>query len=196
MKKIFLAATILAAASLTGCGNKTNPAAEGTADSVENVGTANQAAPQSEADSLINALDTSLSAKDAKSLEDAMASVKAKYDELVKAGLTEEAKAYAAKLKEYFNQHADEVKAAAAGNTAVSELVNTVANLPSTAEEAVDKAKEDAENAVNEKKEEVKKDIENKKQEAKEKANEAVNKAADKANKAVSGAINKAFGSN
>lgn len=202
MKKIFLAATILAAATLTGCGNKTNPAAEGAADSV-----ANQVAAQSEADSLINAIGAGLEAKDPKSVEDAVAGVKARYDELVKAGLTEEAEAYAAKFKEFFDLHADEVKAVTAGSAAVSELVNTVTGLPSTAGEAVEKVKEDAEKvkenaekAVSEGKEAVKKDLENKRHEAEEKtrqkAADAVNKAADKANKAVSGALNKALGGN
>lgn len=74
-------------------------------------------APQSEADSLTNALDISPSATDHKSLEGTITGVKAKNDELIKAGLTEETKTYTTKLKEYFNLHADEVAAVTAKAT-------------------------------------------------------------------------------
>lgn len=194
MKKVFFAAAILAAATLTGCGNKTNAGAEGTADSLENVDSLMTGEAVDEADATFKDVEASLASKDANGLESAIASLKAKYDELVKSGKTEEAAAYAAKIKTYLEQHADEVKAIASGNSTVNEIVNTVTSLPTSAEDVVSTAKESAENAVSEGKKAVEEKVEAKKTEVKQKANDAVNKAADKANKAVSGAINKAFG--
>lgn len=194
MKKIFFAATLFVAAIFASCGNKTNQAAEGATDSVAGVDTTAQTAEGDNADEIINTLNSSIGNKDSKAFETAVADVKKKYDELVKAGLTEEAEAYAAKFKEYFAKHADEVKTVAAGNATINEIINNVKTLPTSAEEVAGKVKEDAKKAVTEGKEAVKKDIENRKQEAKEKKDKAVNDAAEKAGNAVSGAINKVLG--
>lgn len=181
MKKLFFAAAIMAAATLTGCGNKTNSAAGEGVDSVEATATDANSQTLAAADSLLSVLGENLSAKDAKSLQATIESIKAKYDELVKLGLVDEAETYAAKLKEYLAEHADEVKAVAAGNTTVSELVGKVTNLSSTAEEAKQAVKEGAQEAVDNAKEAVNEKVEATKEEAKQKVNSAVDKALNKA---------------
>lgn len=194
MKKLFFAAAILTAATLTGCGNKTNSAADGAADSLENVDSILQAGPEAVADSLIDALNANISSKDSKSLEATIASIKAKYDELVKSGKTEEAKTYAEKLKTYLKEHAEEVKTITSGNATVNDIVNTVVNIPTTTEEAASTVKNGVKEAVDNGKQAVENKVDEKKQEAKQKVNDAVNNASQKASDAVNKGLNKVLG--
>lgn len=194
MKKLFFAAVVMAAAVMTGCGNKTNASAAGD----DSVAVDSAAVTQSAADSLMQVLSSNVEAKDAKSFEATMQVVKAKYDELVKAGLVDEAKAYAAQFKEYLGQHADEVKAIAGGNATVNSIVDAVTNLPTSVDKAAETAVDAAKANVNEKVESGKKAVneavEKKKNEAQQKANEAVDKATNNAKKAVGNALNGVLG--
>lgn len=208
MRKIFFAAALLAAITMASCGNKTKQAEPDPKDTVTGFEVQDEQGTGLAADSLANALDSSLAAHDAKGFSAAVAAVKAKYDELVKAGLTDEAKAYAERMKAYFTEHAAEVKSVVAGNAAVNDMVNAVSNLETVAGNVPDavregagkvgraasQATEDARKAVNDKREAVKKDFENKKEETRKKASEAVDNAAEKAGSAVSGAIDRALG--
>lgn len=152
MKKLFI--MVCAAAALTACGGKQAPSASDVvADTVENTAADTTAAAATEADgaaasaaaSVTSALEKNLSSADAKSLKQTVADAKETYDKLVKEGKTEEAAAYASKIKEYVNQNADAIKKVASGDVTVTELINGFVNLPSSVKQSA----ADAKNAVN-----------------------------------------------
>lgn len=152
MKKLFI--MVCAAAALTACGGKQAPSASDVvADTVENTAADTTAAAATEAGgaaasaaaSVTSALEKNLSSADAKSLKQTVADAKETYDKLVKEGKTEEAAAYASKIKEYVNQNADAIKKVASGDVTVTELINGFVNLPSSVKQSA----ADAKNAVN-----------------------------------------------
>ena len=152
MKKLFI--MVCAAAALTACGGKQAPSASDVvADTVENTAADTTAAAAAEADgaaasaaaSVTSALEKNLSSADAKSLKQTVADAKETYDKLVKEGKTEEAAAYASKIKEYVNQNADAIKKVASGDVTVTKLINGFVNLPSSVKQSA----ADAKNAVN-----------------------------------------------
>ncbi len=126
MKKIFFLASAIALVAFTSCGNKQNTAETTSADSVE------VATPAE--DDVVSALDAQLQSNDPKALQETITTITEKYAELVKEGKVEEAKTYVAKAQEYLKEHAAEVTAIAGENSAVSTLVNTVTNLPTSAQ--------------------------------------------------------------
>ncbi len=206
MKKVFLLASVIALTAFASCGNKQNAATTTSADSVE------VATPAE--DDVVSTLDAQLQSKDPKALQETITTITQKYAELAKEGKLEEAKAYAAKAQAYLKEHASEVTAVAGENSEVSKLVNTVANLPTsaqtTAEEAVkavettaksavetvkagaasevEAVKTDAQNKV----EAVKTDTKNKANEAAAKVNSKINEKTTEANKKANDAVNKA----
>ena len=212
MKKVVLMAIAAFALVMASCnGNKTKTVAGGAdSDSVAAVDTMAPEA-QAAADSLTSVLTNGLQAKDAKAVTTTLATLQTKYAELAKAGKVEEAKAYALKIQEFVNKHADEINNVATGNTTIASLVEGIKNLPTsaetTAEEAVSAVKSDvqtiagaakssAEAAAKGAAETAKTAAENKANEAvsnaQNKANEAVNKANQKANDAINKANKKA----
>lgn len=195
MKKLLIMALALVGLTMASCGNKakSGDAADSAAvDSTEAVATA--------AEAEVNALGEQLQAGDASAVEKTFTTIKEKYDELVSEGKVEEAAKYASQVKAFIDEHAEEIKNVANGNTTVSGLIDAVTNLPTNAtdvanaaaaavnadasavKEAVEAAPEAAKEAAKAKVEEVKKEAANK---VEEKANEAVNKGVDKALKGV-----------
>jgi len=211
MKKVVLMAIAAFALVMASCnGNKTKTVAGGAdSDSVAAVDTMAPEA-QAAADSLTSVLTNGLQAKDAKAVTTTLATLQTKYAELAKAGKVEEAKAYALKIQEFINKHADEINNVATGNTTIASLVEGIKNLPTsaetTAEEAVSAVKSDVQTIAGAAKSsaeatakgaaEAAKTAENKANEAvsnaQNKANEAVNKANQKANDAINKANKKA----
>lgn len=212
MRKIFIAASLLAAMTFASCGNRNRQPDPNPQDTVTGFQVKEQQPVDTTADSLSTVLDKSLKAKDADAFQSAATAVKAKYDALIKAGLTDEAKAFAAKMKSYFTEHAAEVKTVVSDNATVNDLVNTVSNLETAAAnapEAVkeqagkvkDKVKDDAikakeymKKSADEKVDAAKKTINKKTQETRKKASDAVNKASEKASSAVNNALSRALG--
>ena len=206
MKKMFFLASVIALAAFTSCGNKQNTSASTSADSVE------VASPAE--DDVVSTLEAQLQSKDPKALQETITTITQKYSELVKEGKVEEAKTYVAKAQEYLKEHAAEVTAVAGENSGISALVNTVNNLPTSAQTTTEDAVKAAENAAkttvetakasaNAKVDAVKAEAENKveaaKADAKNKANEAATKVNSKinektaeANKKANEAVNKA----
>ncbi len=219
MKKLFiLAAAVVALAS---CGNKSGESTN-NADStaVANDSAAIAAATEATADSITSVLEQQLAANNGKDVATTLQNAQAYYEQLVKEGKTEEAIAYASKLKAYYEQKKQDIKKVASGNTTIDDLVNGIINLPTDAANTADAAKNaavsDAASAVNGVKDAAK-DVKNAaeatvkegvekvknapseaKKKAEEKANEAVSnakkEAKDQANKAVNNALNKVFG--
>ena len=211
MRKLFIMACAVAMTTLSSCGSKTAAPAESQDTTATTEATTAEA---TEADDVVSTLSSQLEAKDAKGLEATITAVKEKYAELVKAGKVEEAKAYASKAQEFLNKHTDELKAIAAGNTTVESLVNTIANLPTSAKataaeaatavgldanaakEAIkagaEQTVEDAKAAAKAKAEAAKADANAKVEAAKAKAANEVNKKANEVNKKVNDAVSDA----
>lgn len=177
------------------CGNKTATSANATDSTAVDTTVVAEGV-----DAVAGELETALTGKDAQSVQSTLEKIKAEYERLVSEGKLDEAKAYASKLQEFINTHAEEITALTSGNTTVTSLVNTVKNLPTsaeaTAEEAVAAVKSDVKNAANTAVENAKQGVADKVNDAKTaaetKATEAVNKTAEKANKAVENANKKA----
>ena len=201
MKKVFLMAIAALAMVMASChGNKTNTAAGGAdSDSIAAVDT-NAPEAQLAADSLTTQLTQVLQKKDAKAVTTTLATLQTKYAELAKAGKVDEAKAYALKIQEFINKHADEINTVATGNTTIKSLVDGIKNLPTsaatTAEEAAAAVKSDAQTLAGAAKTAAettaKGTVDAAKSTAEAKANEAVTKAQNKANDAVNKANQKA----
>ena len=188
MKKLYFLAGVIAMTAFASCGNKQNAPAEGETIEV--------AAPAD--DDIVSILDAQLKSKDPNALKQAIASIKEKYAQLVKAGKLEDAKAYMVQAQAYLKEHAAQITAITGEDSEVSNLVNSVANMPEAvqataeetakkvdakAKETVEAAKSDAKAKVNEAAAKANAKINEKANEAGQKANEAVSKAAAKAMK-------------
>ncbi len=224
MKKLFvMAAAIIALAS---CGNKTAQNNGTVADSTEYnpVETLNatqaEATTSAVADSVTKILGEQLTAKDAKKVQSTINAVMAKYQELVKAGKTEEAALYASQVKSFVNEHAEEIKTIASGNATIADVVNGIANLPTNAKQAAEaaanavnsdanaaanaattaakNAESNAKKAVSNAKKQTEENLKNAKKaaeaDAKAKVDNAKQQTRDAANKAVNNALNKVLG--
>lgn len=195
MKKVFFPVLMAAALVMASCGNKTSKNAEGT-DTAAAVAVEDGDEAQAVADELQNALN----GKDSETISSTLEKVSAQYKALVEEGKLEEAKAYASKVQQFINEHADEITAATSGNATVTSIINTVKNLPTsaeaTAEEAAAAVKSDvknaAEGAVETAKEAANEKVNEVKAQTVDKANEAVSNAKEKANKKVEEANKKA----
>jgi len=197
MKKLIFMAVAIAAMTFASCGNKSNNVqAEADSTTVETL----EESTLAFADSLTNLVNQSVEAKDGKQIEGVLAQLQAKYAELVQAGKLEEAKAYASKVQEFINEHADAIKSAVNGNTTISSLVDGIASLPTsasaTAEEAAAAVKSDVMDIANSAKENaenaVKEAVDEQVDAAKEAVNDAANKAVDAAKSKVNDAQQKA----
>ena len=144
MKKIFI--MVCAAIALVSCGGKTAPsAADVVSDTTEDVTavaakTANEAADKA-VEAVTTALDEQLKAGDAKTLAKTLASAKAAVEKLQSEGKTEEAAAYASKIKEYVDKNKEALTTAAKGDMTVADLVNGIANLPASVQQGAAAAK-------------------------------------------------------
>lgn len=212
MKKVFMMATAVATMLVViSCGNKQTPSANAEADSTSTELTdSTVSATAADAESTAN-LDALIASKDAKGLQNSITAIQEHYAQLVKEGKLEEAKAYAEKMKEYLNSHADEIKNIASGNTTITDLVNYVSKLPTDAETTAEEAKKYIENipasvasaatsaaksaankAVDDAKSTANQAVTEAKKNAEEKATKAVTDAKSKANQAVENANKKA----
>lgn len=215
--------TLVAAVALVVAGCSGNKAEKASATGTDSVATELAPEVQQATDSLTALLTKSLDEKNAKAVTDVLATLETKYAELVKEGKLEEAKSYALKIQEFVNEHAENIKSLAAGNTTISSLVDGIKNLPTnaetTAEEAAAAVSSDAQtiataakaaaaakvsDAADAVKDAAKEKVDNAVSDAKSKASEAVSnaqqKAADKvtnaqkkANEKVNDAANKAL---
>ena len=190
MKKILFAVMAMVAIGFTACNNKTQQG-EAT-DSTEvaiNV--------DDEANATIAALTEQIEAKDANKLQEALAAVKEKIAELIKAN-PETAKEYVAKVQGFLKENADKIKAFAGDNATIGAAVAAITDVEPEAVvsglleqvgDAATDAKDAAVDAVNEKVDEAKQAAEDKANEvkdaAKEKAAGAIDGAADAAKKGL-----------
>lgn len=188
MKKIILAAfAVVAMLSVASCGNKNN------ATTTENDSTATEITATEGVDEAIATLDEKLNAGDAQAFQTAAAEVQKHYAQLISEGKLEEAKAYAEKMKKYFEEHSDAIKTIASGNTTINDVVNYVTNLPSdaatTAEEAAAYLKNVPTSVANAAVSDVKNAAADAEKAVTETATEAVNNAKNKANDAANAAV-------
>lgn len=204
MKKIFI--MVCAAIALVSCGGKTAPsAADVVSDTTEDVTavaakTANEAADKA-VEAVTTALDEQLKAGDAKTLAKTLASAKAAVEKLQSEGKTEEAAAYASKIKEYVDKNKEALTTAAKGDMTVADLVNGIANLPASVQQgaaAGKAAKQAAETKIKEDAAAVKAHAEAAKKAAEAhaaaKVEEGKQKVRDAANKKVNEALNEVLG--
>jgi hypothetical protein len=146
MKKILFLAAAVAAMTFAACGNKSQsaaPAADSAqSDSVAAVDTASLA-PEAKAalGALTLQLQKAVESKDPKAVTTALANLEATYKTLVNTGNLEDAKTYGSAIKQFVSESADSIKQIASGNTTIAELVNGIANLPTTAETTAEQAK-------------------------------------------------------
>lgn len=210
MNKSILFAAVLAL-GLASCSNKTQNA-EAQADSTEVV--ADSAAvlseeTQSTVDQLSGELTKAIEAKDSKAITTTLTTLQATYKQLVEAGKLEEAKKYGEAIKQLVGEKAEAIKSAAAGDVdAISALVNSVKNLPTTAEttaeeakaavegaanSAATSAKDAAQNEVKKVDEAAQKAVSDTKKAASDKVDQAKQKAKDETKKAVNDATDKAL---
>ncbi len=150
-KTIIMAAAI--ALTLASCGSKTQSNAAG-ADSaaVENVetaaGEAEDAAEtalsedsKATVENLGAELKKAIEAKDSKAAITTLANLQTVYKNLVAAGKLDEAKAYGESIKQLVSENADAIKNVANGNVTISQLVEGVTNLPTSASTTAEQAK-------------------------------------------------------
>lgn len=196
MRKVFVCAIAFMALMFASCGNKQSGNAAPN-DSTATDSTIVAGDSIDEAEAVANDMQAKLDAKDAKGLNEIVATAKQKIDELVKEGKVEEAKAYASKVKQFIDDNAEAIKTVTNGNETISSIVSTINALPSSAEGTVKAAgeavKSDAENAVKTAKDAAETKVSEAKEAAKKKATDEVNKAKDKANEEVNKAASKAL---
>lgn len=152
-KTIIMAAAI--ALTLASCGSKTQSNTAG-ADSAatETVDTtAEEAAeaadveaaltPDSKAtvENLGAELKKAIEAKDSKAAITTLANLQTIYKNLVAQGKLDEAKAYGSSIKQLVSENADAIKNVASGNVTIQQLVDGVANLPTSASATAEEAK-------------------------------------------------------
>lgn len=191
MRKVLFLASAVLAITFASCGNKAKTAEEAV----------DSTAVVTAADSITEVLSEKLSASDPAEVQTTLESLKAKYEELVKAGKLEQAAEYASKVQAFINEHAEEISKVASGNTTISSIVDGIKNLPtnveSAAKDAASAVKSDAEqiasDAVDKAKEEASKKVDETVNNAKEEANKKVNEKVEEANKKANDAVNKAF---
>lgn len=208
MKKIMLTMAVAVTLCCSCGGNKAETSTnEAATDSLAMIDSA--------VTTLTNEIQSKLEEKDATGVNELLQQAQTYIQQLASNGNSEEAKAYAAKVKEYITSKSEELKTIGVSET-VSNLIDAAAAAPgeageaveSTANEAKDAVKQTVENAKSAGKEvvdaakkkvtdEANTAVENAKKEVKEKANKAVEKTkketTEKANKAIDDAKNKAL---
>lgn len=199
MKKVFLIAAVIAM-TFASCGNKTqgnDSAADSDSVATEQVSNAEAPAADNAAltedtktalTQLTTDLQNAVNAKDSKAAATTLASIQNKYKELLEQGKLEEAKAYGSAIKVFVNKNADNLKNIASGNTTVVDLVNGIANLPTSAETTAEQAKAALNSDATTAKALVEAGKAAAENSAKNAANQAVSDAKNAANKAASDA--------
>ena len=191
MKKLFALAAVAAAMSLGACTNNAKTAEENL--DFEN------ATPETVVSTLVEKVQSG----DATAVVEAVETIQAELKDALDSGDVEKATEYASKIQAFVTENAEKLKELNVNTVTLTDIINAVKNLPTTAEgvaedaaaaveadaeAAKDAAVEAADAAVEEAKAKANEAVEA----GKAKANEAVQDAADKANKAASDAINDA----
>lgn len=134
-----------AALAFASCGNKAENQTQGN-DSLNIADTETVATLSSETQSTIDALianfKSSVENNDANTLSTTLADMQVVYKNLVDNGKLEEAKSYGTSIQEFINEHTNEVKAMAEGNSTITSLVEGVKNLPTSAAATAEEAKQ------------------------------------------------------
>lgn len=190
MKKLFLMVAVAISLLAASCGNKTNNDSNVCDSTVINC---NDSTCKIE-----NKLKEQLSSNNIDEFQNTIEEIQSKYNELIKNGKTEEAKVLASQVKNFIDNHAKEISTITSENSAISNLIDKIKQMPKDAEqkakENFDNAKDDindiagkAEETTKEKISETEKKTENKAKETVEKVkknakntSDAINKAADK----------------
>lgn len=224
MKKVFL---FVAAMALTfaSCGQKTqsnsadsdstaSELVEGTDASSDDAATAALTHEEkAQVNEVCSDLKSSFEKKDGNAAIAALAKAQTVYKSLVGQGKLDEAKAYGAAIKNFVSSNAEALQNLAEGNVTISNIVEGVKNLPTSAETTAEQAKaaadaaadalknapaavrNAAENAANQAVNNAKTAAQNKVNEevneAKQKAADKVNEAHQKAHDAINEAANK-----
>lgn len=156
MKKVFFYAA-MAALMLASCGNKTQ--ANASASDSDSVATEQTSAadgsqavdaaltanlsPENKAavEQLTSNLQKAIASKDSKAAATTLAQLHTKYQQLVEQGNLDEAKAYGSAIQAFVNKNSESLKTLSSGNTTVVDLVNGIANLPTSANTTIEEAK-------------------------------------------------------
>lgn len=145
MKKIFVLAIAACALTLSSCGNKTQKAAPADSTNVETTDSAKANALSGETKTTVDNITAQLlndvKSGDKTKVISSLANLETIYKNLVDAGKLDEAKSYGSAIQAFVNEHATEIKNVASGNTTIADLINGIANLPTTAEATADEAK-------------------------------------------------------
>ncbi|MGI6224031.1 MAG: hypothetical protein ACOYJG_10505 [Prevotella sp.] len=146
MKKVFFIALAAVAITLGSCNGGNKPAQTNDNDSTA-VDSASAAAPnlnkdlKTTFDNLTAQLSSSLQAKDNQGVISTLANLETIYKNLVDEGNVEEATQYGSAIKQFIQENSEELKTYTSGNTTIAELVNSISNLPTTAETTAEEAK-------------------------------------------------------
>lgn len=180
MKKIFVAIAAIAAFTLVSCDGNVNKGTD-----------ADSTAVVTEQDDL-SALEEAIESGD----EEAIKAELSKIEDYVQNLDSSEVKKFAYKLQEFAANHKDDLDKLATGEFTVTDIINGVKSIPSTATSLGKEAGEAATSDANKVNEQTKAAAEAAKEQikdaAKAKANEAAEAAAQKANEQASKAINDA----
>lgn len=220
MKKVFLFVVAMAL-TFASCGQKTqgnsadsdstaSELVEGTDASSDDAAAALSDEEKAQVNEVCSDLKSSFEKKDGNAAIAALAKAQTVYKSLVAQGKLDEAKAYGAAIKNFVSSNAEALQNLAEGNVTISNIVEGVKNLPTSAETTAEQAKAAAdaaadalknapaavrnatENAANQAAENAKTAVQNK---VNEEVNEAKQKAANKvkeASKKTHDAINEA----
>lgn len=187
MKKVLLLAAVAATMGLTACGGKTEQPVEAV-DSVI----------VDEAAEALDAATTALENGDAEEVQTAIVDLQGKIEALVAEGNVEEAEGYKSRLLQWYKENKEKVDNTVSEGVTIQQLVETVTNLPTTAEDVakagVEAAKADGEKAAEDLNAAVQQKTNEVVNAAQQKANEKVNEAAQKANAKVNEAVQNAAG--
>ena len=213
MKKVFLFAAAMAL-TFASCGQKTqsnsadsdstaSELVEGTDASSDDAATAALSDEEkAQVNEVCSDLKSSFEKKDGNAAIAALAKAQTVYKSLVAQGKLDEAKAYGAAIKNFVSSNVEALQNLAEGNVTISNIVEGVKNLPTSAETTAAQAKaaadaaadalknapvavrNAAENAANQAAENAKTAAQNKVNEEVNKVNEAKQKAANKVNEA------------
>ena len=171
----------MAVVLFSSCGGNTGSnVAEEDSLNIDTVATLEQPAEDLQAE-----LNQTLQDGDAAEINEAIEKVATDIQAALESGDQEAAKKYASQIKAFVDENADKLKDLDVNTLTVSSLIETVKNLPESAEATAD----DAKNAVKADAEAAKADAEAK---ASETVDEAANQAAEKADKALQDAAAKA----
>lgn len=198
MKKILFFAAAVAAISFASCTGSANGGNEN--DSIVSDSITVEEPGFEEGKAAVAEIATAVQSGKAEDIQSAIEKAQVYVKQMIENGDAEKAAQYASQIKQFVKDHENEIKSIAAGNETLSNLVNKISTLPTTADEAAkalmgdaeavkDAAKDAVSNAANDAVEDAKNTV---KAEADKKVQEAKDAVKAEADKKVQDAKNAA----